>query len=664
MCGIGGVWDPRGIVDAARIARTFGDALAHRGPDAEGFLGVPTDDGAPRLLRRRDDIAAAGPLAGLLVHRRLSIIDLATGDQPMCLADGTTWIVYNGEIYNYPDLKHELSGTDELPFSTTSDTEVILRVYRQWGVEGFRRLNGIFAFALYDAVRRLVVLARDPIGVKPLYWSSSGRRLSFASEIRPLLESGSVDRRVSPDRLAQFLFYRFVPAPGTLWHNVEKVVPGHAVCFNRDSELVRDVDFVGPPLLRARPDTSLDDVTTSFVRAVQRQMLSDVPVGAFLSGGLDSSLVVAAMSARTPALPTFAIGFARGRNGASELDPAAESAMVLGTRHQGIEVRPETYFNRLPWAVAQVEEPLAHPGMLLQADLSAFARRQVKVVLTGQGADEPLGGYPRHHAARVLGLLSTFGGLARSRLLDRLVRGREQLARIRRVVAARSGLERAAAAFSPLSPEEAGGMVRGLGATTAQDLIHGGIAPWWNKSAGLDEIARFLYVDIRTSLADDLLLVGDKMSMAYGLEARVPYLDLEHLALVESIPGPSRVHLWGKRKQVQHAIGNRILPAALSRGIAMSSSPWRKKRGFDVPVADWFRNTLQRGLLEFLTGPGSLLPDYVDGNQVRARMQDYLESSGAGYRQPLAFFALELWLRLMVAGRSATEVGREMASAR
>jgi len=658
VCGIGGIWDSRGIANPAPLLRIFGDALAHRGPDGEGFLTIPADAGEPRLVRTRSGLDALGPLRGALVHRRLSIIDLATGDQPMSLGDGSVWIVFNGEIYNYPSLKQELANGGGSHFVTTSDTEVILHVYHRWGIEGFRRLNGIFAFALYDSIRRRLILARDPVGVKPLYWTNGGGRLAFASEIRPLLQAGAADRAVSPERLAQFLFYRFVPSPGTLWRNVHKVMPGHALAFDFDGELTGDFDFAAPAPSPALTEPGADHLARSLVNAIQRQMLSDVPVGAFLSGGLDSSLVAAAMTARTPGTPTFAIGFPRDNDGESELDAAAAAAAILDTQHHGIEAQPEAYFNRLPWAVAQVEEPLAHPGMILQADLSALARRNVKVVLTGQGADEPLGGYPRHHALRVLPLLAAaFGGLARGRVFDGLIKGRELVARVRRVLAARPGLERAAAVFSPISPEDAGALAKGCGENTAREVIYGGIAPWWNKAPGLDEIARVLYVDIRTSLSEDLLLVADKMSMAHGLEARVPYLDLDYLALVESIPGTSRVRLWGNRKRIQHAIGRRVLPAALSRRIAASSSPWRRKQGFDVPIAEWFRGSLRHRLSEFLTGPNSLLPEYVDRDRLTMAVQQYLAGSGSGYRQPLSFAVLEMWLRANIAETELGAVG-------
>lgn len=647
MCGIGGVWGTEGLREPARIGRLFADALAHRGPDGEGFLAIPADPSQVARPCDRNGIPGDEQLGGLLVHRRLSIIDLATGDQPMEISDGRIWIIYNGEIYNYPTLKREIEADEGSPFRTTSDTEVILRVYRRWGMEGFRRLNGIFAFALYDAGRRELVLARDPVGVKPLYWTTGPFGVAFASEIRPLVNAGFAERELAPERVAQYLFYRFVPAPGTVWKHVHKVVPGHGLRFDARGHLREDCDFAAPAPAPAQVhERDLPDLLApAFVGAVRRQMLSDVPVGAFLSGGLDSSLVVAAVEERE-GLPTFAVGFPDAPGRPSELTIAQRAAVQLGTDHAAEELQPDGYFERLPWAIAQAEEPLAHPGMLLQADLSALARRRVKVVLTGQGADEPLGGYPRHHAARVLPLVAgILGTAARSEWVRRWGARREFVARVRRVLTAPPGVERTAALFSPLAPEEAGAMARGCGDAAGREAILGAIRPWWDRAAGMDDVARTLYVDVRTSLTEDLLLVADKMSMAHSLEARVPYLDLEYLAAVEAIPGPDRVALFGNRKRVQHRIGRRLLPPDLSRALASSSSPLRQKRGFDVPVTEWFRGPLREQLPDLLTGPASLLPTYVDGDRIRETVRLYLGGSGRGYRQVLALFVLEYWLR-------------------
>lgn len=653
MCGIGGVWGSAALPDPARLAQVFGDALAHRGPDGEGFLGLPCADEAPVRYADRH-IAAPSPLSGLLVHRRLSIIDLATGDQPMAIDDGRYWIVFNGEIYNFPAIRATLE-TSGVVFRTTSDTEVILHVYRRWGIEGFQRLNGIFALALYDATRRELVLARDPVGVKPLYWTRGPWGVAFASEIRPLVRAGFADREVSRDGLAQYLFYRFVPAPATVWKDVHKVEPGHALRFGTGGVLREDRDFAAPPpaLDNGWQGDVADKLAPRLMQAVRRQMLSDVPVGAFLSGGLDSSLVVSSLGETAKALPTFAVGFPGEPGHPSELVLARRAAAVLRTRHEEEELRPDAYFERLPWAIAQVEEPLAHPGMLLQADLSAFARRRVKVVLTGQGADEPLGGYPRHHAARVLPLFAgILGPAARSGWVRGWGARRESVARVRRVLLAPPGVERAASLFSPLGFEDAAALVRGVDRERARAAILGGIEPWWQRAAGMDDVARTLYVDVRTSLAEDLLLVADKMSMAHGLEVRVPFLDLEYLAALEAIPGAERVRVWGTRKRIQHAIGRRVLPASLSRSLATSSSPLGRKRAFDVPVAEWFRGSFREGLTKHLLGPESVLPAYLDGDRVKQIVGSFGGGAGGGYRLVLSLFVLEHWLRGCIAGRA------------
>jgi asparagine synthase (glutamine-hydrolysing) len=624
--------------------------LAHRGPDGEGFLGI-TDSG-PGVLSRSASGLNDRCLHGVLVHRRLSIIDLSTGDQPMALADQVAWIVFNGEIYNYPDLKRELSAAEDTPFQTNSDTEVILRVYRRWGIDGFQRLNGIFAFALYDVSRRELILVRDPVGVKPLYWTAGGGSVSFASEIRALHEAGSVDRSVSPGSLAQYLYYRFVPAPSTLWAAVHKVVPGHALRFDRTGRCLGDQDFAAPAPA-PRPGRIASDALAERLRhAVRRQLLADVPVGAFLSGGLDSSLLLGALGSQAVGFPTFAVGFPEAPGRPSELTMAAAAAAAFGSRHAGREIAEDAYFAQLPWAVEQTEEPLAHPGMLLQLELSALARREVKAVLTGQGADEPLGGYPRHQAARLLPLIAGLsGGPARSRWMAAWGARREVIARIRRVLAARPGVERAAALYSTLAPEEAGAMVRGCGPDEGRALVLSAIERWWSRADGLDDLSRTLYVDVRTSLSDDLLLVSDKMSMAHSLEARVPYLDLEYLAFLESIPGPQRIGLLGRRKPLQQALARRLLPRPLQRSLRRSTSPWRRKHGFDVPVAEWFRGAFRTGLREFLLGSDSAIPAYVDARVVRHTLDSFLAGSGRTYRQILSLYALEVWLRANAAIR-------------
>jgi asparagine synthase (glutamine-hydrolysing) len=649
MCGIGGVWGGGSASLSLGLPALFADALAHRGPDGEGFLAIPADPSIPARSCRRSALPSQPVSCGRLVHRRLSIIDLDTGDQPMQIQNGRFWIVFNGEIYNYRELRQHLATLPNTDFHTRSDTEVILQVYRHWGIDGFRQLNGIFALALYDGDRRELVLARDPVGVKPLYWARGAREVvAFASEIRPLLRTGLAKQVVSPERLAQYLFYRFVPAPGTLWETVEKVVPGHALTFDATARLIADDDFAAPPPvpISGSAGFAAELLAPQLTQAVQRQLVADVPVGLFLSGGLDSSLVLSALGERARGVPTFAVGFPGERGYPSELAIAERAARLFQTQHASQLLEPQGYFARLPEAIVQVEEPVVHPGMLMQSDLAAVARQKVKVVLTGQGADEPLGGYPRHQVARLSTVLGRgLTRLAGGRLMGWWGNRRESVARLRQVLAAPAGVEWAAALFSPITPREAAEMVQGCSAVSGSEAVLEGVAHWWRRGEGLDDVARALYVDVRTSLAEDLLLVADKTSMAHSLEARVPFLDLDYLRQVESIPGPTRVAAWGSRKRIQHLIGRNLLPAELSRSLERSSGMLRRKRGFDVPVTSWFRESMQEQLVEFLTGPQSVLPDYLRGDLVRSRVRAFLSGSGRDSRQAMAFYMLELWLR-------------------
>jgi asparagine synthase (glutamine-hydrolysing) len=655
MCGVGGLWGKRPLDHPGSLARGFAAALAHRGPDGEGALALPADPARQLGAGSPESLDGLGPLQGFLVHRRLSILDLATGDQPMSDAAARAWIVFNGEIYNYLELRRELEQLPGVVFRTRSDTEVILQVYLNWGMQGFSRLNGIFGFGLFDVAKRRLVLARDPAGVKPLYWCARNGSVAFASEIAPLRAGGMAGQTISPERLAQFLFYRFVPSPGTLWQDIQKVVPGSALEFDADGRVTNEVDFASAPAAtRPLGGDWADQLAHEFRSAVSRQMLADVPVGAFLSGGLDSSLVVAAMGRDQGAPLTFGIGFPGTADSPSELLASRLAATTLGAEHEGLEVDTTDYIARFPGIVAMVEEPLAEAGMLLLSDLAAFAKRRVKVVLTGQGADEPLGGYPRHQAARLALMLRP--------LLGRAGRGdgtgrREKLERFLRIAAAKdSGL--AAAPFSALTPEQAGSLVRNCGAERGAGAVREGVERWWRKSEGMDDLARILYVDVRTSLADDLLLMGDKTSMAHGLEARVPFLDLEYLCRVEAIPGAERVPLWRRRKWIQHELARRILPAKLERALAGSPNPFRKKRGFEVPVDRWLRERLGSSLATRLTGAGSMLPELVDRRFVESAVGEYLQGRRRAYRTVFALYVLEEWLRSQFArvplsGRSA-----------
>ncbi|MGH2845043.1 MAG: asparagine synthase (glutamine-hydrolyzing), partial [Thermoleophilaceae bacterium] len=385
VCGIGAILDPAGASGSEAPQRMV-EALRHRGPDGEG-------------VRR------TGPVA--LAHTRLAIIDVAGGDQPLDSEDGAVTLIANGEIYNHRALRAGLEERGHR-FATGSDCEAIVHAYEESGLDCVRELNGIFAFVLWDERRRRLVAARDELGVKPLYWWSDGRRVAVASEVGALLEAGLVKPSVDRIALDHFLACRFVPAPRTLFQGVSKL-PAASTLVCEEGGAPRVETWRAPP---GDPLESLDDgslaelLAERFADAVERQMMSDVPYGALLSGGVDSAAVVAAMAKRSTAPPTtFTIGFPGAAGELDERGPAAESARLIGSEHHATAMAETDFLGELATAVPHLEEPCGIPSAPALGQLARFAAGRVKVVLAGQGADEPHGGYGRHQAAALLGRL-------------------------------------------------------------------------------------------------------------------------------------------------------------------------------------------------------------------------------------------------------------------
>jgi asparagine synthase (glutamine-hydrolysing) len=541
-------------------------ALAHRGPDGRGH-------------------ARSGP--ALLVHTRLSIVDPEGGAQPMRSEDGRCVAVVNGEIYNHLDVRAELAQRGHR-FATRSDSEVIVHGYEEYGLDVVRRLNGIFAFVLWDERRQRLVAARDPYGVKPLYWWTDGRCVAIASEVGALIAAGLVRPAIDPVAVDHLLAWRFVPAPRTAFAGVSKLPPASLLVVEDGRPKVASYRSApGPPIEDAGADELARELRSQIGGAIRRQMMSDVPYGAFLSGGVDSAVVVASMAGEAASAPlTFTVGFPE-QGTRDESAAAADTARELGAIQSATMMRQRDFVAELRECMLRLEEPCGSQSAPALLALSRFAARSVKVVLSGQGADEPLGGYRRAQAAAALrwvdAALSGFSGpvVGLSRLLPR----NERAKRAALLLAGEPGLDRLLRVFEITSPdvrrrltgrggEEAAAERRALARDVLADV------------AGRDVLEQALYLDTRLVLPDSLLLYGDKMSMAASLEHRVPFLDLELMRFVERVPGRTRMR-WGIRKWLYRRSVQDLVPRAVLD---------RPKQGFTTPYDRWMRTSLGRAV--------------------------------------------------------------------
>lgn len=619
MCGIGALLDPAGTAPQD-AGRRMVAALRHRGPDGEGVerLGAAT-----------------------LAHTRLAIIDVAGGDQPLHSEDGEVTAIVNGEIYNHMELRGDLERRGHR-FATHSDSEVIVHAYEEHGEDCVRHLNGIFAFALWDARRRRLVASRDPFGVKPLYWCTDGRRVALASEVTALLAAGLAEARVDRIALDHYLACRFVPAPRTLFEGISKLPPATTLVAEEDGA-VRTHSYREPPgsQLEDLGGEELErELEARFVDAVERQMMSDVPYGAFLSGGVDSAAIAAAMARRSERPPaTFTIGFPGHGTTLDEREYAAESARTIGTDHRDTAMEQADFLAELERCVRSLEEPCGIPSAPALMQLSRFTARSVKVVLSGQGADEPHGGYGRHQAAAALGAARRLGPLAGPlRAAARLARGNERARRAARLLGDLSDAERLVRLVEITDEDLRSRLVGGAGEDAAGERV--ALArDVLGDVAGRGLVEQALYLDTRMFLPDGLLICADKMSMSASLEQRVPFLDLELMRFVERIPVRERVRpRQGKR------LHRRAMAHLLPRDIVE-----RPKHGFSTPYEDWLRESLGEEV-ERRYARGSALGELADPATVAGLVAAH--RSGRADHKGILYCLLELseWHRAFIEG--------------
>jgi asparagine synthase (glutamine-hydrolysing) len=625
MCGIAGIADFSGHGVDERIVTSMCDAIRHRGPDDHGTMAL----------------RSAGGVAAVLGNQRLSIIDVAGGHQPISNEDGSVWTVLNGEIYNFAELRARLEASGHR-FSTRSDTEVIVHLYEEMGPDFVAELDGMFALALWDRRNERLVLARDRFGKKPLLYADRGGRLSFASEFSGLLVDGGIDTTLDSEALDYYLTFMSVPAPYTIYRGVRKLLPAHRLVRDRDGLRVEPYwRLAFAPKSRLSEGEAIERFHDLFRSAVKKRLISDVPLGAFLSGGIDSSAVVAVM-ARTADAPVkaFSIGFAE--SSYNELPHARRVAQAFGCEHHEFVVEPRAV-DVLPTLVRHFGEPFADSSAIPSYYLARLTREHVTVALNGDGGDELFGGYGWHRANRIAERWQRLPYAARAplrRVIEQTVPAtgdrRRLAARVRRFLAAaeseRPGRYRGwLGIFSDALKAEL--LDRPL-ARAGPDLIDRAFA----DVDGLDPVDAILSVDCRFYLPTDLLVKMDIASMANSLEARSPFLD-HHLAeFVATLPSTYKVRGRTSKYLLKRALEG-VLPAEnLSRG----------KQGFALPISQWLRVDLKDFVRDHLLSArcaerGLFRPDIV------ARMVRDHQDGRADYAHHLwTLLMLELWHREFV----------------
>jgi asparagine synthase (glutamine-hydrolysing) len=609
MCGFfgilrkGGAASGRGApVDVERIGRD----LHHRGPD----------DGAHVQL---------GPVT--FAFRRLKIIDLSHGRQPMFNEDRTVCLVFNGEIYNYLDLRAELLAKGHT-FEGHSDTEVVVHLYEELGERCVERLRGMFAFCVYDLRTGEMFGARDRFGIKPMYYVETPECLAVASEAKVLLDAPGYTPRVNVSALPDYLTFQYVPEPDTMFAGIFKVPAAHCFTWRNGS-----LSFRRYWQVRFAPERRPFEEFLEGTRAVLRESVrlhrqSDVPLGAFLSGGIDSTIIVALLRELGP-LSTFSVGYSDERY--SELSDAAESARYLDTEHEEFLIEPEEYWANLPDLVWNFDDPVADPSAISLCFVARMARKKITVTLSGEGADEVFGGYHIYREPNALRPLTwlpepalrAVGGLARA--LPASIPGKNYLRR-----ASTPLRERYFGNARLFTEPEKHGLLRQEGFPPSTCVT----APLFDacEKAGYDDITTMQYVDLHSWMPGDILSKADKMTMANSLELRVPYLDHHVFEFAATIPTEYRVRGPLTKYTLRRAFADLVPPGAVNR----------PKLGFPVPTRVWLRGVLREPVTEVLTNPA--LEEYFDPVVVRGLLAAHLEGRADTSRKLWALVIFALWL--------------------
>lgn len=623
MCGICGIFDFTGDLIDREIVRRMSSVITHRGPDGEGEF-FDQEVG--------------------LSHRRLSIIDVDGGTQPIENEDGSIQVVFNGEIYNFIELRLELLKLGH-QFRTRSDTEVIVHAYEQWGIDCVKRFNGMFAFALWDTRKRELFLARDHMGIKPLYYISIGNQFLFASEIKSILQYADCPREVDLNALGELFTFRYVPSPKTLFKGVMKLPPAHYLLVSKlGIQIDRFWNSLPCEPKKIKEAELLEEYQNLLEDAVKLQLRSDVPLGLFLSSGVDSGMLLAIMSKYTnKPVQTFTIGFEGGEK-TNEIEDAKHLAQMFGADHYYQTLGPDDYIKYYERYMWDLEEPVGNETAAAFYFVAKLTSQHVKVALTGQGADEPWAGYDRYKGVKLSNLYSRLPDLVTNNLATLIMMLPGRMERLKRgVISLREPdvLTRFAKIYSFFSAEMKEQLYTGALKQSFEEDHYStryALNRLQNDVKHLDPLTQMLYIDARANLPDDLLMVGDKTSMANSLESRVPFLDYRLVEFIERLPPSLKLNGFnGKylhKKAAQKWLPNNII--------------YRKKKGFDNPIEHWFRSGMKSYVEDCLLSSDSATARYFNQDYIRRILKLDSEGKEQYRRQIYLLVSFELWHRKFI----------------
>ena len=629
MCGIAGFLNTDGSPADERLVCRMTDIIAHRGPDGSGHY-------------------ISGEVA--LGHRRLSIIDLATGGQPMSNENDSVWVTYNGEIFNHADIRPELEAAGHR-YKSHCDTETIIHAYEQWGDQSVTRYRGMFAYAIWDQNKRQLFCVRDRLGIKPFYYYWDGRLFAFASEIKALLQHPAISTQFNDALLPEYLAFGYASGDQTMFAGIRKLMPGHTMTVTCGPsprlEIKQYWEAPCPTQFDDRPDHEwITECRSRLEHVVRMRLMSDVPLGMFLSGGVDSSAIAAIIKRQADGpVKTFSVGY--GESQFSELSEARQVAEQIGTDHHEVQISMEDFFNALPQLVWHEDEPITWPSSVSLYFVSKLARQEVKVVLTGEGSDELFAGYGRYRFYQINAeWMRAYSVVPRGmrRAIQNAIADSPLLSASLRRKLGHTVLGRGA----DIESLYLSNFYCAFGLKEQHKLLnrefnqnpYRSFLEYWNSTSASPTLPRLLFADQKTYLVE-LLMKQDQMSMATSIESRVPFLDHQFVEFAASVP--PHMKLRGKE-------GKYIMKKAVEDLIPRDII-YRKKMGFPTPISDWLLRPEASSIRDYLRDPHGILATYMNP----AYVGDLIEKHDRGVHDATdriwRLLNLQLWGDMYLTGR-------------